>query len=60
MCSLIFVLTYTNDLLKYNYCSIKKKHASREVLSTMLFIKKIYIYKEKSGTVTKVKLVNKV
>ena len=36
---------------------VSEKHASREVLSQkMLFIKKNFIGKEKSGTDTKVKL----
>ena len=48
---------YANDLLKYK-TGVRKKHASREALNLqrkMLFIKKSFIYKEKSGTVTKIK-----
>ena len=56
MCSLIlcclFSLStlYTKDLLKY-----KNRVTKNRVIKLVLFIKKNCSYKEKSGTVTKVK-----
>ena len=62
MCSLIFFSLYTSDLLK--------KYKIRVIINMTQerfwdnkktsFIKKKIIYKEKSGTVTKVKLVTKI
>ena len=59
-CLILFSL-YSNDLLKYKNCVIKK-HAFREVLliKKNVIYKEIVICKEKAGTVTKVKLVTKI
>ena len=55
-----FVLTlfmdYSNGLLKYKNCVIKKTYFQRG----FEFTKKNFICKEKSGTVTKVTLVTKI
>ena len=61
MCSLILFSLYSNNLLKYKNCVIKK-HASREVLliKKKVIYKEIVICKEKAETVTRVKLVMKV
>ena len=63
-----FVLTLFRLLKLYSYLLkhrnyIIKKHVSREVLSLLRkksFLKKHFICKEKSGNVTKVKLVTKI
>ena len=61
MYPLILFSLYSNDLLKYKNCVIKK-HAFREVLliKKNVIYKEIVICKEKAGTVTKVKLVTKI
>ena len=60
-CLILFSL-YSNDLLKYKNCLIKKKIACREVLliKKNVIYKEIVISKEKAGTVTKLKLVTKI
>ena len=61
MYPLILFSLYSNDLLKYKTCVIKK-HTSREVLLIKKneIYKEIVICKEKAGTVIKVKLVMKI
>ena len=55
MCLLILFSLYSNDLLKYKNCIIKICFQRG-----LEFTKKNFISKEKSGTVTKVKLVTKI
>ena len=59
-CLILFSL-YSNDLLKYKNCAIKK-NTSREVLliKKNVIYKEVVICKEKAGTVIKVKLVAKI
>ena len=59
-CLILFSL-YSNDLLKYKNCVIKK-HASRKVLliKKNVSYEEIIICKEKPGTVNKIKLVTKI
>ena len=55
MCLLILFALYSNDLSKYKNCVIKT--CSQRSLEN---IKKNFNGKEKSGTVTKVKLITKI
>ena len=53
MCSLILSLFYSNDLLKYESCVTKNMFQKTWGFE---FIKKHFISKRKSGSITKVKL----
>ena len=59
MCSLILFSLYSNDLLKYKDCVIKTCF-QRGFELKISFMKKNFTCREKSGTVTKVKLVSKI